>query len=154
MKMLSLQQPWATLAVLGIKRWETRSWQTAYRGPLAIHAAARLPAAGRALFRTEPFRTLLDRAGYPDADSLPLGAVLGVVQLVDCIPVEEVPELTPLDRAAGDFTPGRWAWQLVRPRQLLVPQACRGRLGVFDGPDLPGYLLSPPSAPDGETSPP
>jgi hypothetical protein len=39
MKVLSLTQPWATLAAIGAKKIETRSWSTAYRGPLAIHAA-------------------------------------------------------------------------------------------------------------------
>lgn len=40
---LSLWQPWATLVALGVKTIETRSWSTHYRGPLAIHAAARRP---------------------------------------------------------------------------------------------------------------
>lgn len=40
---LSLWQPWATLVALGVKSIETRSWSTKYRGPIAIHAAARRP---------------------------------------------------------------------------------------------------------------
>lgn len=39
MKAISLWQPWATLISTGDKTWETRSWATTYRGPLAIHAA-------------------------------------------------------------------------------------------------------------------
>jgi len=42
-KALTLHQPWASLIAVGAKRIETRSWSTSYRGPLAIHAAARLP---------------------------------------------------------------------------------------------------------------
>lgn len=42
-KALTLWQPWASLVALGVKTIETRSWSTAYRGPLAIHAAARRP---------------------------------------------------------------------------------------------------------------
>ena len=41
MKCLSLWQPWASLVVIGAKRFETRSWPTNYRGPLLIHAAQR-----------------------------------------------------------------------------------------------------------------
>jgi activating signal cointegrator 1 len=37
-RVLSLLQPWASLLVFGEKRVETRSWKTAYRGPVAIHA--------------------------------------------------------------------------------------------------------------------
>jgi hypothetical protein len=36
---LSLKQPWAALAVAGLKTVEVRKWATAHRGPLLIHAA-------------------------------------------------------------------------------------------------------------------
>jgi len=36
---LSLKQPWATLLVHGRKTIEVRSWPTARRGPILIHAA-------------------------------------------------------------------------------------------------------------------
>ena len=40
MKAITIWQPWATLLPLGVKLYETRSWATSYRGPIAIHAAA------------------------------------------------------------------------------------------------------------------
>ena len=43
MKALSLTQPWASLVVIGAKCYETRSWATNYRGPLAIHASKGFP---------------------------------------------------------------------------------------------------------------
>ncbi len=143
MKTLSLQQPWAALVVAGAKRYETRSWQTAHRGPLAVHASARFPPAARALCRAEPFRLLLQQAGYFDWTCLPVGVVLGVVDLVACVSTAEVPDLDPTERELGDFGPGRWAWQLARPRRLVEPVPCRGRLGVFDGPELPASLTTP-----------
>lgn len=36
MKVLSMIQPWATLLVQGETLYETRSWKTRYRGPLAF----------------------------------------------------------------------------------------------------------------------
>lgn len=39
MKVLSIQQPWASLIVQGHKRIETRSWNTKYRGDILIHAS-------------------------------------------------------------------------------------------------------------------
>lgn len=39
MKALTIWQPWASLLACGGKRFETRSWATSYRGPIAIHAA-------------------------------------------------------------------------------------------------------------------
>lgn len=40
MKALTLQQPWASFVARGVKTIESRSWNTKYRGPLAIHAGA------------------------------------------------------------------------------------------------------------------
>lgn len=46
-KALTIAQPWATLAAIGAKQIETRSWQTNYRGDIAIHAGkGRLPLVG------------------------------------------------------------------------------------------------------------
>ena len=39
MTVISLLQPWAQLVVLGAKKIETRSWNTAFRGELLIHAS-------------------------------------------------------------------------------------------------------------------
>ena len=39
MKALTILQPWASLIACGAKMIETRSWSTAYRGEIAIHAA-------------------------------------------------------------------------------------------------------------------
>ncbi|MEY8230191.1 2-oxoglutarate dehydrogenase E1 [Oscillospiraceae bacterium 50-16] len=41
MKAITIWQPWANLLPLDIKQYETRSWETSYRGPIAIHAATR-----------------------------------------------------------------------------------------------------------------
>lgn len=40
MKAITIWQPWASLIACGVKQYETRSWPTKYRGPIAIHAAA------------------------------------------------------------------------------------------------------------------
>ena len=39
MKAITIRQPWASLITSGAKQYETRSWATKYRGPIAIHAA-------------------------------------------------------------------------------------------------------------------
>jgi hypothetical protein len=130
---ISLLQPWATLLLAGAKRFETRGWQTAHRGRLAIHAGRRFPPAAHALCRSEPFRNLLHAAGCDDPEALPLGAVLGTVELVRCSRVEDL-DLTTLsaqEQSLGDFRPGRWVWELRDPKLLTVPVATAGRLGVF-----------------------
>lgn len=135
MRTISLWQPWASLVVIGAKTWETRSWNTSYRGPLAIHAAKRWTPAQRALIAQEPFKSALMAAGIYE---LPLGKVLGRVELVntalctslkghvifpiggDSVIIQE-PELD-----FGDFSPGRYAWQLENPERLDIPIPARG----------------------------
>jgi hypothetical protein len=41
MKVISIRQPWAELIVRGKKDIENRTWNTCYRGPLAIHPPRR-----------------------------------------------------------------------------------------------------------------
>lgn len=131
MKALTLTQPWATLVVQGSKRQETRQWNTRYRGPLAIHAAKRFPPEAQVLCKADPyFRRALGGADY---NTLPLGAVLGVVTLVNCYQVTDRHQ-TPLDpeRSFGDYRLGRWVWVLEHPAQLVVPVPMRGELGLWD----------------------
>src|SRR6266699_6473957 len=61
---LTMTDPWGSLVAAGAKRIETRSWSTAYRGPLAIHVAKTLPARAEALCYEEPFCQALEAAGH------------------------------------------------------------------------------------------
>jgi hypothetical protein len=133
MRALSLQQPYATLVAIGAKRWETRSWRTRYRGPLAIQASLGnrpLPGAPQAL-------AALQAAGFPDLGALPHGVVVAVCELVDCVRVEQVTGFSALEREVGDFSAGRFAWRLeaVRPRALALP--VRGHLGLWTWVETP-----------------
>ena len=49
MHVLTLWHPWAGAMALGLKRIETRSWRTDYRGDVAIHAAKAMPKTGNAM---------------------------------------------------------------------------------------------------------
>src|SRR5207302_1698550 len=85
MKCLSLWQPWASLVVLGAKRIETRSWSTQHRGPLAIHAAKKWePNKILALIDEEPYRSALGE----HRGNLPLGCILGTVNVTDCFELD------------------------------------------------------------------
>jgi hypothetical protein len=139
MHALSVLQPWATLIALGLKRIETRSWHTSYRGRLAVHASSRQPPRFYDLCHGEPFRTMLLRSPW---NRPPQGVVLGTVELRDCVRVEELgPDaLTETERAFGDFSAGRWAWLLADVQPLEQPVPLRGRLGLFEI----GFLVDEP----------
>jgi hypothetical protein len=141
MHALSVMQPWAALIVLGVKRIETRSWRTGFRGRLAVHASSQLPPGYHDLSRREPIRSAIRRSPW---NRLPRGVLLGTVELRDCVRVEELDALSESERSFGDFVPGRWAWLLADPRPLPELVAVRGWPGVFEVEDLP-TPLSPAS---------
>src|SRR3990167_7355801 len=72
MRALTICQPYAHLIVMGEKRVENRTWPTRYRGPLAIHA-------GKSLAWMDGER--------PSAD-MAFGAIVGVVDLIDCVALD------------------------------------------------------------------
>src|SRR5205809_694759 len=102
---LSVLQPGATLLMLGARHLETRPWHTAHRGTLAIHAARRLPRDFRALCDQPTVRQALRIAGL-DPRELPRGAVLGTMDLLDCVRVEDLGDVSEADRVLTTIRPG------------------------------------------------
>jgi len=139
MKALTLTQPWATLVALDAKRTETRSWRTSYHGPLAIHAAKRMPKPASLLCWQEPFCTVLEAGGYKPGDGttsnpfgLPLGPVIAVAILIDIQPITlENRPLEP-EYTFGNYSPGRFAWILRNVYRLPDPIPARGSLGLWE----------------------
>lgn len=114
MKTLSVRQPWAQLLINGAKTIETRTWKTSYRGRLGIHAGLQTDHLG-------PW--------YKFAHDvvLPLGALVGSVELVDCRPMTKADE----DAALCDWREGLFAWVVAVPaRRDAIPM--KGRLGLWD----------------------
>lgn len=134
---LSLWQPWASLWMLGIKRFETRHWPAPpglIGQPLAVHAAQKLVTDHDGLL----LGVLARRLG-PDWRQVPRGALLGVVTLSDCLHTEAVQArglvtLGGEEALMGNFAGGRYAWDARERRALEVPVPFRGRQGVFRVP--------------------
>jgi hypothetical protein len=134
LKCLALMQPWASLIVHGFKRYETRSWNPKHRGPLLIHASRRFNPAARNLATQQPFLACLQEAGYKSVNDLPIGAIVGIVNLVDVAPVEIVaPALDTTERQFGDYSPGRYA-SLLAGATPIKPIQVGGRLGIYNCP--------------------
>ncbi|ETT58384.1 hypothetical protein C173_30719 [Paenibacillus sp. FSL R7-277] len=136
MKCLTIRQPWATLIALGEKQIETRTWRTAQRGELAIHAGMQV---NKAICRTEPYQSLLARYGYT-ADNLPTGKIIAVSRIADCC--EVTPELAQQgwpggnEYVFGNYAEGRYAWMLEEVVPLVHPIPAKGRLGFWEYPVL------------------
>lgn len=157
MRCLSLWQPWASLLVSGQKRVETRSWRIAHRGPLLIHAAKRWEPGQGAVCADPIFRRALEAIGYPltanmqDAQrawGMPLGAIVGSVDVEECFPTEKVHECIEGDgepgrflndlvidfkeQLFGDYSPGRFAFLCTNPVRFAQPIPFRGAQGLFE----------------------
>lgn len=146
MKAISLWQPWASLWACGRKQFETRHWATSHRGRLLVHAAQKICSEDI----SEELREICeDEFGGHWAIDLPRGALIAGCFLVNCIPTagvnvrggERFPALTidAEERAQGDFTPGRFAWESQNMQLLDRPIPWRGRQGLFDVPD---YIIT------------
>jgi len=136
---------------MGAKRIETRSWSTRYRGQLAIHAAKTFPAHGKDLCYARKVQALL---GWPtlaegervnqiwldDIDArtkaLPLGCIVGVCTLVNCLEVDLIPRFvspfTEQEQLLGNYEPGRFGWLTEGMRRLETPIPARGAQGLWD----------------------
>jgi hypothetical protein len=133
-KVISLLQPWASLVILGHKKVETRSWQTPYRGRLLIHASA--GKAGRKFAEAEAISRYI-----PDFNTLPFGALIGEVELVDMIrfgkpanpeEAEFLDGITLEEQAFGDFSAGRWGWVLEWAFAYEEVLPAKGKLGLWE----------------------
>lgn len=124
-KALTISQPYASLIAGGSKIVENRTWDTRYRGPLAIHA-------GRGL-------QYLDRDQLAD---YPHGGIIAVARLVACLNVTAIQTASPDTQIAGTIwtyrtlrdhahTEGPWCWVLSDVRRCrFIP--CRGAQGLWD----------------------
>lgn len=143
MRCLSLWQPWASLCVIGAKRFETRHWSTLYRGPLLIHAAKKFTNDLRQTCLNEPFRAAL-KATDATLGDIPRGGVIGVVDLVAIWRTHDGPylfngverrDIGAEEYAFGNYAEGRYAWELKNPRRFTTAIPYRGLQQLFNVPD-------------------
>jgi hypothetical protein len=114
MKALTVCQPYADMIAKGEKIIENRTWLTAYRGPLAIHA-------GKS-------KTWLDTDDMEERPHMVFGAVIATVTLNTCLHVSRLPpELADRLDAGGPF-----CWILGDVVVLEKPVWCRGAQGLWE----------------------
>lgn len=152
---LTLYQPWAQAVALRLKKLETRSRKTNWRGYLLIHAGARKSGFLRRTIALAPAWAPLRAAGELRGYlMLPAAVVVAVARLDKCfhVPdagwtdedlaalrhvsgsVDELVRAAQDERACGDFSPGRYAWRLADLVVLERPVSCRGAQGLWYPP--------------------
>lgn len=165
MKAITIWQPWAQLIACGVKKFETRSWETSYRGPIAIHAAKK---SAHEIFSEyiehDTAQFILGELSKFDfffPKDLPHGCIVATADLVNCwhivynpgtdidiakhIPIGaelNVPRKHPdfhkyivpteQEMLIGDWTPGRYAWELENVKVLEEPIPAKGNQRIWN----------------------
>jgi hypothetical protein len=129
MKCLSVLQPWSWAILHGGKTVENRTWNTSHRGPLLIHTGK-----GRRWFvgpglnaAEEVFED--NRVRFPDVDTLPFGAVVGVADLVEVVNGRGFRW-----GRYGWREPGCFWWMLESATAFPEPITLSGRTQLYDVP--------------------
>lgn len=129
MKVLTLREPWASLIGEKIKKIETRSWATNYRGELYIHAG---------LTPIPKKDERMNRLSKELCGPLHYGTIFVKCQLTDCVLIDEkyaeyVKKNDPLCYDCGDYTPGRYAW-ILSNIEYIEPIYAQGQLSIWNYP--------------------
>jgi len=124
MKAITIWQPWAEFIAAGVKHNETRSWATKYRGPIAIHAAVKPIRQVVPLLSEKAFGLMVEKL---EKASMANG------ELVAChlITEEYLSTLLDTEKALGDYSLGRYAWELRNVKELPEPIKAKGQQGLW-----------------------
>jgi hypothetical protein len=127
LRAVSLQQPmgWAIFYARPLKDVENRDTLViprSFRGRIAIHASAKTPLH---IFRdyAQKILEVADVLPVAYAAHLAYGAILGTVEVVDCVTVHLSPWFV-----------GQHGYVLANPRPLAEPIPCKGALGFWSVP--------------------
>lgn len=129
---LSIRQPWVWAILHAGKDVENRTWPTPRRGRFLIHASKSHDDPG-----WDECRQIAARTGHalPRADQLQYGGIVGVAEIVDCVPLNNA-------RSSFNGNPwafGPWCFRLANARTLeFLPQ--RGYQNFFTVHVPEGYL--------------
>ena len=114
LRALSVKQPWAWAIMHAGKDVENRRRRVNVRGTIAIHASASPPSEA-------DFEELEELVGRPVPRTLPIGCVLGTVEVKDCV------EDSPSKWAQG----GSFHWVLGDAKPLDKPIPAKGAVGFW-----------------------
>lgn len=127
MRVLTVREPWASLIGLKIKKIETRSWPTSYRGTLYIHA-------GKSIIPKDDVRRNKGLE-YLKGSPLHYGEIFIKCNLVDCVLIddeyaEKVKISDPVNYFCGNYKPGRYAW-ILDDITYIAPIPATGHLSIW-----------------------
>jgi hypothetical protein len=118
---LSLWQPWATAMLYGPKDLENRPWPIRHRGRLLVHAAK-----SKNDMRPDVFAQIRKLWPAFDRYPVPMGAIVGVVNVTGCGQVRNFP--------GNPWAWGPWCHVWADRRAFRTPIPWKGAQGLFAVP--------------------
>lgn len=159
MKVLTLIQPFATLIAVNEKKFETRHWKPKEDNPIwkegfLIHAGKSKQFLD--LCDEEPFKSILLKHGYTKYN-LPMGVILARTELAGYYKsIYDNGKMARLENKCttnyvidgneyefGDYTEGRFAWNLKNTKVFEYPIPAKGQQGLWNFilPNNLNYIL-------------
>jgi hypothetical protein len=137
MKVISIWQPFASLAVKGFKIFETRTWpapRSIIGQTIGIASTKGIKPVQRAYFEDERFLEFYAGTGMPPLDDLPCGYLLGTVTIDESRIMDEefMDEVSDEEKAYGHWELGNYAWRLEPRMTLEHPIPIRGAQGLYE----------------------
>ena len=129
MRVLTLNEPWATLIKNKKKYIETRSWKTNYRGELYIYAGNKII--------DKATKSRLDLMNLVKDDKMNYSKIVCKCELVDCIYMTEeyikkIKTEEPQQFICGEYAVWRYAWILTNIKPIENDKLVSGKLGIWN----------------------
>ena len=151
MKALTILQPYAGLIRTGAKTYETRGWDTKYRGKLLIHAGKNtIPFTQIQSEAISPISAVLNRDKNAFALCGAFVAIADIAEVWQIIRGDNEAHLITRTRGNepmkhrvitgdellfGDYRDGRYAWELQNVRPIPTTIYCRGNQRLWEAPE-------------------
>jgi len=153
MKTITVKQPWASLMFINNgykpKDIENRTWKTKLRGKVLIHAGQTILRPQQCHFTDDQWDNIRGDMRYNILHGiLPTSAIIGVVDIVDCVIGHGSiwAEETPMPAGCYMGEKPIYNWVLANPILFPEPIPAKGKLSFWDYPNI----LAEPEEKDGE----
>lgn len=128
MKVLTIKEPYATFIMQGLKKIETRSWNTKYRGEIYIHAGKSKDFIKK--IKNPSVLNLLENS------ELNYGNIICKAELIDCIYmtkefINKIKNENNNEYILGQYKVGRYAWILKNVQKLDKKIPAKGKLNIW-----------------------
>ena len=137
MKVLTVQEPYATFIMQRMKKIETRSWKTKYRGEIYIHAGK----SKNFLKKVNNNKVLK----LLESIDLNYGNIICKAELIDCVYmtkdfIDKVKKENNYEYILGEYAVGRYAWILQNVQEIDQKIQAKGKLNIWTYPESSNHV--------------